>query len=85
MSFQVLGLKDLDGFWDVTRDSFALIGGICLVKTARVFAQKTLVVAWRRQVTRQMHGAYFVNLRFYRLNNLGENKTDFFSQTNDTP
>ncbi len=68
---QLLADNDLDGFLDHTWYSLELIVSISVIKTIRTFVQKNLVAAWRKSVTKAMHRAYFVNVRFYQLNVLG--------------
>ncbi len=71
--YQVLGDEDRESFQRVTAASMATILGMAATKALRVFASRSLTVAWRRTLTRALHARYFQGVRYYRLNVLGKN------------
>ena len=56
----------------MTAESLALITGISLVKTIRMYTTKQLIAAWRLTLSTKLNVLYFANLKYYHLNVLGK-------------
>ncbi|XP_067681736.1 lysosomal cobalamin transporter ABCD4-like [Haliotis asinina] len=65
--YEVLGKKDVGGFWLATAKSVAFIMAECLIYSSKTFVGSYLYVTWRELVGRYLHTRYFQDTKYYHV------------------
>lgn len=74
--YKVLGQKDVIGFRNATLKAIGVILAMTVVKSFRMFINRSMQVGWRLNVNKALHRMYFMGIRYYLINVLDEGQLD---------